>query len=209
VTSFADRARWHTQAVRILIVGATGVLGSATLPHLRGHDVVGTTRTANKRALLEALGARAEVCDVYEPGAVEHVARACTPDIVVNFLTDLAGGRGPGNGRIRAEGGPVVTAAARACGARRLVLESVAFAAGPEAVALIDAFEGDALGSGLDAVVLRFGRFWGPRTWDTQPPPAPAIHIDEAGRRAATLIVDGAPGVHVIAHELGEGQAGP
>jgi N-acetylglutamate synthase len=191
--------------MRILIVGATGVLGRATLPHLRGHDVVGTTRAADKRAIVEALGARAEVCDVYEPGAMERVARACAPEIVVNFLTDLSGGRGPGNRRIRAEGGPVVTAAARACGARRLVLESIAFAEGPEAVALIDAFEGDALGSGLDAVVLRFGRFWGPGTWDAQPSPAPAIHVDEAGRRAAALIVDGARGVHVVAHALDDG----
>src|SRR5580692_11373313 len=86
--------------MKILVVGAAGVLGRATLPHLREHDVVGTTRSVAKREVLAALGARAEIADVYEPGAVERVARAFMPDVVVNFLTDLAGGRGPANSRI-------------------------------------------------------------------------------------------------------------
>jgi uncharacterized protein YbjT (DUF2867 family) len=185
--------------MRILIVGAAGVLGRATLPHLGGHEVVGTTRSADKRAALAALGARPELCDVYEPGALERLARACAPDVVVNFLTDLAGGPGPRNSRIRAEGGPVVVAAARAAGATRLVVESIAFHAGPAPMAAVAALEAGALGSGLAALVLRFGRFWGPGTWDAAPPAAPAISVAEAGRRAAELIAAGPPGVHVIA----------
>ncbi|HSZ84290.1 MAG TPA: NAD-dependent epimerase/dehydratase family protein [Polyangia bacterium] len=187
--------------MKILIVGATGVLGRATLPHLRAHDVVGTTRAASKRDVLAALGARAEIVDVYEPEAVARVARAFAPDVVVNFLTDLAGGRGPGNSRIRREGGPVVSAAARACGARRLVVESVAFDPGvATSTAAVESLEEDARAPGLEALVLRFGRLWGPGTWDAAPPAPPAIHIDEAGRRAASLIVDmgAAPGVHVL-----------
>ncbi len=151
--------------MRILIVGATGVLGRATLPHLGGHDVIGTTRAADKRARLSAHGARAELCDVYEAGALARIAQACTPDVVVNFLTDLAEGPGPANSRIRREGGPIVAAAARACGARRLVLESIAFATSADSAAAVAALEDDAVASGLDAVILRFGRFWGPGTW--------------------------------------------
>jgi uncharacterized protein YbjT (DUF2867 family) len=182
--------------MRILIVGASGVLGRAALPHLREHQVLGTTRAAGKVDDLRALGARAEVCDVYEPGAVERVARTFAPDVVVNFLTDLAGGPGPANSRIRIEGAPIVSAAARACGARRLVIESIAFAsAAPVATA---ALEDDALASGLQALILRFGRFWGPGTWTQVAPEPPAIHVADAGRRAAELIVAGAPGVHVV-----------
>jgi uncharacterized protein YbjT (DUF2867 family) len=185
--------------MKILVVGAAGVLGRATLPHLREHDVVGTTRSAAKRDVLAALGARAEIADVYEPGAVARVARAFTPDIVVNFLTDLAGGRGPANSRIRREGGPVVSGAAHACGARRLVVESIAFDTGvATSTAAVDALEQDAFASGLEALVLRFGRLWGPGTWDAAAPAPPAIHVDEAGRRAAALIVDGAPGIHIL-----------
>ena len=186
--------------MRILIVGASGVLGRATLPHLAGHDVVGTTRTPSKRAALEALGARAELCDVYDAGALERLARACAPEVVVNFLTDLAGGVGPANSRLRLEGGPVVVAAARAAGARRLVVESIGFPAGGASTAAVAALEAGALGSGLEALVLRFGRFWGPGTWaESAAPEAPSVHVDEAGRQASALIVTGAPGVHVVA----------
>lgn len=185
--------------VRILIVGAAGVLGRATLPHLHGHDVTGTTRSAAKAEVLAALGARPRICDVYEAGAVERVARACAPEVVVNFLTDLAGGPGPANSRIRREAGPLVTAAAVASGARRLVVESIAFAVGEDSSAAVAALEESCLGSGLDALVLRFGRFWGPGTWTETAPEPPAVHVEEAGRRAASLIAGGASGIHVVA----------
>ena len=191
--------------MRILIVGATGVLGRATLPHLGGHDVVGTTRAADKRASLAALGARAELCDVYETGALERLARADAPDVVVNFLTDLAGGPGPANSRIRREGGPIVTAAARASGARRLVVESIAFTGSADSAAAVAALEDNAVASGLETVILRFGRFWGPGTWAENVPELPAIHIAEAGRRAAALIIAGRPGLHVVAEPNPEG----
>jgi uncharacterized protein YbjT (DUF2867 family) len=189
--------------MRILILGASGVLGRATLPHLGGHEIVGTTRSPAKRQALAALGVRTEVCDVYDAGAVARVARACAPEIVVNFLTDLAGGPGPGNSRIRLEGGPVVAAAAIAAGARRLVIESIAFHPTGGPMVAVTALEQNALDSGLEPLVLRFGRFWGPGTWADVPPEPPAIHIAEAGRRAAELILTGAPGAYVIADSLG------
>jgi uncharacterized protein YbjT (DUF2867 family) len=185
--------------MRILVVGASGVLGRATLPHLAGHVLCGTTRSPRKFDLITALGAHAEVCDVYETGALEHVARAFAPDIVVNYLTDLSHGPGPANSRIRVNGGPVVIAAARAAGARRLVVESVAFETPAASAAAVAALEVGARASGLEALVLRFGRLWGPETWDEIPPVPPAINVAEAGRRAAALIVDGATGVHEVA----------
>ena len=183
--------------MRILIVGAAGVLGRATLPHLAGHVVLGTTRTATKLDLLAALGARPELVDVYDPGALSRVARAFAPDVVVNFLTDLAGGAGAANARIRAEGGPIVSAAARDNGARRLVVESIAFESSPASAAAVATLETDATASSLACVILRFGRFWGPGTWAEQAPAPPAIFIAAAGARAADLIVRGEPGVHL------------
>jgi nucleoside-diphosphate-sugar epimerase len=185
--------------MRILIVGATGVLGRATLPHLGDHEVVGTTRTPAKLDLLAALGARPECVDAYDPGALARVARAFAPDVVVNFLTDLAHGPGAANVRIRAEGGPIVSAAARASGARRLVVESIAFETSPASAAAVAALESDATESPPPSVILRFGRFWGPGTWDESAPQPPAISIVEAGRRAAELIVRGEPGIHIVA----------
>src|SRR4051812_44174837 len=189
----------NVRAMRILIVGAAGVLGRATLPHLGGHEVMGTTRSGAKLDVIAALGARAECVDVYEPGALARVACAFAPDVVVNFLTDLGGGRGPANSRIRTEGGPIVSAAARASGARRLVVESIAFETSPASAAAVAVLESDAMTSSLSCVILRFGRFWGPGTWAEQAPEPPQVFISDAGARAAELIVRGEPGVHIVA----------
>jgi nucleoside-diphosphate-sugar epimerase len=187
------------ELMKILIVGASGVLGRALIPNLAGHEVVGTTRSREKRSLLEALGAVAVECDVYRPGAVERVAQEVAPDILVNFLTDLAGGPGPANSRVRREGGPVVVRAAQQSGARRLVVESIAFEVPPDAAAAVQALEQGALDSGLEAIILRFGRLWGPGTWSESAPAPPAISVTEAGRRGAPLVLGAPPGIHVVA----------
>jgi nucleoside-diphosphate-sugar epimerase len=183
--------------MRILVVGASGVLGRAVIPNLAGHDVVGTTRVPGRRAIVEAAGASAVLCDVYEPGALERVARAAAPEIVVNLLTDLASQSREANARVRREGGPVVVQAAGAVGARRLVVASVAFPVSGEGAAALAALEDGARGSGLEAIVLRFGRLWGPGTWsESVPARPPAIHVAEAGKRAAPLIVAAPPGIY-------------
>jgi len=187
--------------MRILVVGASGVLGRALIPHLAGHDVVGTTRAPARRATIEAAGASAVVCDVYEPGALERVARDAAPEIVVNLLTDLAAASREANARIRREGGPVVVQAARAAGARRLIVESVAFASEMkgEGASALAALEDGALASGLEAVIIRFGRLWGPGTWsESAPARAPTVHVSEAGRRAAPLVIAAPPGLYDV-----------
>ena len=185
--------------MRIFIAGASGVLGRALIAHLGDHDVVGLTRRADKVPTLESLGAEAVVGDAYDTARVTALIADALPEIVVNFLTDLAPGRSQSNARIRREAGPLVLAAAERACARRFAVESVAFTlkgASAEAVRLL---EQGALGSRLESVVLRFGRLWGPGTWYEEPPEAPRVHIEDAGRRAAELIVGGASGVHVVA----------
>lgn len=184
--------------MKIVVVGASGVLGRAMLAHLRSHEVIGTTRSPDKLPVLAALGARGVICDVYAPGALRAAMIAAAPDVVVNVLTDLAGGIGPGNARIRSVGGPIVVDAARAAGARRLLVESIAFPTTPASDAAVAALEDGACTSGLEAVVLRFGRFWGPGTWsEAGPAEPPTVHVDVAGRRAVELI-DAVPGVYTI-----------
>ena len=185
--------------MRILIFGATGVLGRATVPHLSGHTLAGTTRSPEKIAALAAAGVEGIVCDAYDGAAVAAATRGFGPDVVVSFLTDLAGGPGPANSRLRREAAPNVSAAARAAGARRLVVESIAFATTPDSDAAVAAMETDAQASGLEVLILRFGRFWGPGTWSATRATSPAIEIGEAGRRAATLIAGSSKGVVVVA----------
>lgn len=53
--------------MRVLFAGATGVL-RVTLPHLRGHDVVGLTRSLEAVELLRGFGVESAVCDVFDYG---------------------------------------------------------------------------------------------------------------------------------------------
>jgi nucleoside-diphosphate-sugar epimerase len=182
----------------VLLLGGSGVLGRSLLTHLRRRDVVATTRSPEKLDQVRALGARGVVCDVFDNAALTEVAVETQPEIVVNFVTDLAAMDFTANSRVRREGGPNVVAAARAAGARRLVVESISFSSpGDGATRML---ERSALESGLDALVLRFGLFWGPGTWHEAEPDndLPHVHIEEAGRRAAELLFDAAAGIHVI-----------
>ena len=184
--------------MQILFAGATGVLGQAALPHLKAHHVVGLTRTAEKLKLLRELGAEGVVCDVYDADELLRVAREARPHVVVDFLTDLSSGSGEANNRLRRDGTKNLVKAAKAEAAQRLVVESVAFPLERAAAEAVEKMEQTAWDSSLDVLILRFGRLWGPGTWYREAPQAPAVHIDEAGTRAAKLITSAPPGTYII-----------
>jgi nucleoside-diphosphate-sugar epimerase len=184
--------------MRILFAGATGVLGRATLPHLDRHDVVGLTRSREKLQLLRHLGAEAVLCDVYDYPALVRLAERVRPAIVVNFLTDLAAGSVVANNRVRREGGTNLLNAAKATDAARLVVESVAFALEGEAAQALEQLERSTRQFPRDALILRFGRFWGPGTAYQAPPQPPSIHIEKAAAEAARLLAQAASGTYIV-----------
>src|SRR5262245_9539194 len=85
--------------MKVFIAGATGALGLPLARELaaQGHEVLGLTRSAAKRSLLENVGARAVVADVFDVAALEGAVRAAAPTHVVHMLTAL-----PKNGPLRA-----------------------------------------------------------------------------------------------------------
>ena len=99
--------------MRILVAGATGVLGRATIPHLARHEVVGLTRSREKLESLRNLGAEPILCDVYDYETLQSVTQQVGPQIIVNFLTDLSSGSVEANNRVRREGGGNLLNAAR------------------------------------------------------------------------------------------------
>jgi nucleoside-diphosphate-sugar epimerase len=195
--------------VRILFAGATGVLGRATLPQLRGHDVIGLTRSPERVQLLRELGAEGVVCDVYDRDALLALAQRVRPETVVNFLTDLSARSVAANNRVRREGGANLLDAAEAAGASRLVVESVAFALDGDGAAALAQLEQTAAAFPADALVLRFGRFWGPGTFHEAPPSPPAVHVDRAGAEAARLLVHASPGLYDIVDDATGGSGSP
>jgi nucleoside-diphosphate-sugar epimerase len=122
--------------MRILVAGATGVLGRRLLPLLigGGHQVTAMTRTAGKAAGLRQAGAEPVVADALDRDAVAAAVAAARPEVVVHQLTDLAGTTSfrrfdqefAATNRLRTEGTDHLVAATRAAGARRLVAQSFA-----------------------------------------------------------------------------------
>jgi len=192
-----------TETMRILIAGATGVLGRATLPHLHRHELAGLTRSEEKLESVRELGAQPFLCDVYDYEALLRVAELFRPRIVANFLTALSSGSAEANSRVRREGGANLLNAAEAAGARRLVVESVAFPLEGDGAAAVDELEQSARGFLGESVILRFGRLWGPGTYYGAPPRPPTIHIDRAATTGARLLVQATPGTHLVTEQEG------
>ena len=197
-----------------------------------GHTVTGTTRSRDKAEELEARGVAAAVVDVFDAGALRDAVVRARPDVVIHQLTDLPHVLDPAqladvlarNSRLRIEGTANLVAAARAAGARRLIAQSIAFAyaAGPEPHAEQDpiasgegntpgaitargvrALEAAVLGArDIDGIVLRYGRLYGPGTWNTPNARAP-LHVDAAAHAALLAVTRGAPGVYNIAEDDG------
>jgi nucleoside-diphosphate-sugar epimerase len=56
---------------------------------------------------------------------------------------------------------------------------------------------------GIEGLVLRYGRLWGPGTWtETAVGPCP-LHVDAAAHAALQAITRGAPGIYNIAEDDG------
>jgi 2-alkyl-3-oxoalkanoate reductase len=79
--------------MRVLVVGATGAVGSRLVPMLvrQGHHVVGTSRIPQKAARLRSMGAEPATVDALDPQAVKDTVLAARPDAIVHQATALAG----------------------------------------------------------------------------------------------------------------------
>jgi len=177
--------------MRIFLAGASGVIGRRLTPLLveAGHEVTGTTRSAEKAEIVRGLGAEPVVIDVYDAAALREAVVAFAPDLVMYQLTDLpdAAAEIPeyakSNARIRIEGTANLIAAAQAAGAERFLAQSIAWtpAAGNESR---EALESQVLAYEGIGVVLRYGQFYGPGTYyEGEPPERPRIEIGAAAWR--------------------------
>ncbi|NKZ02363.1 NAD-dependent epimerase/dehydratase family protein [Actinomadura latina] len=77
--------------MRVLIAGATGVIGRRMVPLLTavGHEVLALARPGSDTAVLEAAGARAVVADALDRGRLRGAVRQAAPEAVVNLLTAI------------------------------------------------------------------------------------------------------------------------
>ncbi|MEJ2687841.1 MAG: NAD-dependent epimerase/dehydratase family protein [Gammaproteobacteria bacterium] len=212
----------------IFLAGAGGAIGRRLCPLLvdAGWTVVGTTRSEDKAAVLEAMGVEPVIVDVFDAGRLKEVVRKTRPDVVMHQLTDLPPALDPArmaqarvrNARIREEGTRNLVAAAVAAGARRLVAQSIAFAYAPgetpyredapldledPAVAVtaraVARLEEQVLNAPMEGVVLRYGRLYGPGTGFDSPASAGPLHVDAAAYAALLAATDGESGIYNVA----------
>jgi nucleoside-diphosphate-sugar epimerase len=119
--------------MRILLAGATGVIGRQAVPVLAaaGHQVVGLARTPARLPDAEVLAA-----DALDPAAVAGAVRAAAPDVIVHMLTAIPDPVDPRHlapdmaltNRLRTQGTANLLAAA---GGARLIAQGVAYAYDP------------------------------------------------------------------------------
>ena len=121
--------------MRVFIAGATGAVGSRLVPLLvdAGHEVVGTSRSAERLGDIEAAGARGVVMDGIDAASVRTAVLDARPDVIVHELSAL-GGVAPdlkhfdvqfaGTNALRTRGTDHLLAAAREAGVGRFVAQS-------------------------------------------------------------------------------------
>lgn len=219
--------------MRVFLAGALGVIGRPLSHLLvrAGHEVAGTSRSAARAAELRDLGLAPAIVDVFDADALRDAVMAARPDVVIHQLTDLPDVLDPAampaalerNARLRVDGTRNLVAAARAAGARRIIAQSIAFAYEPgsephdeddplagvvrgEATVSVRgvlALESQVRASGLDAVVLRYGRLYGPGTWTAQPNGAAPLHVDAAAHAALLALDRGRTDIYNIAEDDG------
>jgi nucleoside-diphosphate-sugar epimerase len=128
--------------MRVLVAGATGVIGRPLVSQLQacGHEVTGLTRSEERAEALRSRGAEAIVCDVFEADRLREIVVRARPEAVIDQLTDLPAVYNPRRyeemtvptNRLRSEGTPSLVAAAQAAGAHRYLAQSLAFVYAPE-----------------------------------------------------------------------------
>jgi nucleoside-diphosphate-sugar epimerase len=172
----------------VAVLGANGVYARHLIPRLvaRGHAVRGIVRRPEAAATARACGADVRVADLFDEDALQAALDGC--DVGIHLATSLPGPAGRGdfaaNDRLRRDGTPIWVRACTRANLPRLIQQSIALvnAAGAawsdedttatgvtddvaaSAIAAALAMEHCVRRSGLDAVILRGGLFYGPGT---------------------------------------------
>jgi hypothetical protein len=153
-----------------------------------GHVIAAMTRTQSKVDGLRIAGVTPVLCDLFDQRALATAVKDFKPDVVVHQVTDLPDQIDdlaeflPRNNRVRSEGTQNLLAAAQAANASGFLAQSIAWRTGPGTGPVLDAHENSVVAAG--GTVLRYGLFYGPETFfETDPPPSPRIHVDDAARR--------------------------
>lgn len=179
--------------MRIVVAGASGVIGRSLLPKLRidGRTVIAICRNEERSKTLAAQGYETVVADALDASALRDAVVGAAPEIIINQLTSLpksllnipkASAAAKRTNALRSVAGAALAEAAEITGSR-LIAQSIAFAQVPgervrseddplyldapgghaDVVAALHTLEEATTGVG--GTVLRYGAFYGPGTY--------------------------------------------
>ncbi|HQS66167.1 MAG TPA: NAD(P)-dependent oxidoreductase [Sulfuricurvum sp.] len=199
----------------VFVAGATGVIGMRLCKMLIKDNwmVVGTTRDTKKTKLLEDIGVKAVVVDVYDAKKLDDILMSVKPDVVMHQLTDLPAGLDPdkmeaalvSNAKLREIGTKNLIHAATKAGVKKIIAQSIGFVYEPgpvphtEESALLNfndpiygttsravaSLEDQVMNASFIGIVLRNGLLYGPGTgFDTPVDFVPAVHVDACAHAA-------------------------
>ncbi len=180
--------------MRVFVAGASGAIGRPLVAELirQGHNVTGMTRSDRGAEVLSELGAHPARVDAFDAAALQEAVRRSEAEVIIDQLTALPSRHEDlpsavdQDRRLRTEGGMNLFRAAQACGVRRVIQQSSGFFlepgdgladercrlavnGSPNVAASSRVFEEMEHRAGSDpaieAVILRYGFFYGPGTW--------------------------------------------
>lgn len=218
----------------IFVAGASGAIGKRLCQILvkEGWSVVGTTRHAEKTSVLEEIGVKPVIVDVFDDKRLIDAVQKAQPEVVIHQLTDLPFGLDPEkmeealvrNARLREIGTRNLVAAATQAGATRMIAQSIAFVYEPgttpymeespllnfqdpaygETAKAVASLEQQVLEAPFEGIVLRYGLLYGPETgFDQAVPDFPPVHVDAAAKAASLAIDHGTPGIYNVTEDTG------
>lgn len=177
--------------MRVLVAGATGVIGRPLVPLLNtaGHEVIAVSRALGRTASAERAGAEVVVADILNRAEITRVVRELSPHAIVHVATAIPVEINPkrlasdfqATNRLRTEGTRNLLEAASEAGVQRVITEGLAYAYDPSgstpaaedvalwptppkqfAAVLAALQELEQLTAQAKGLVLRFGHLYGP-----------------------------------------------
>ncbi len=209
---------------RVFVAGATGAVGRIMCQLLvtYEYEIFGLTRNVEKVESLESIGVRPVVADVYNKQRIVSLFKSIQPNIVIHQLTDLPFGLPSekmkegriANAKIRDIGTKNLVLASQESEVTRFIVQSVAFMYkdgslphtedAPLASDALRNFEDQVLERNFEGIVLRYGRFYGPRTGFDIPKGSSVVHVDAAAQAAILAIFKGKKGIYNIVEDENE-----
>lgn len=181
------------ETMKVFVAGASGAIGQPLIAELirKGHTVTGMTHSEAGAKKLREYGVDVAIADALDSSSVEAALRGSHAEAVIDELTSIPKtpsefpAYAAGDRKLRIEGGGNLLRAALACGVRRYIQQSSGFfldtkgtlanESSPLAVnaspfiassaQMYAQLEQRLLESAIEGVALRYGFFYGPKTW--------------------------------------------